>query len=552
MGKLVYSKQSCPKCGSSDALHVYEDEGILNGYCFSNNCYLPNYEGDTVTKVSNITKSAGLNWEQEYNEAVTVRANILKDRGISQAACNFYGIRVKHSPSTGVIEEHLYPYYKDGELVAFKARLVESKDFFVRGNGKDLNFFGQSLAGGGGKFIIVVEGELDCAAAWDMLQQRGKDYRVVSVPNGAQSNMQKHVQWLEGFEKVVIAFDNDEAGQKGAKALAKLLSPGKAFIAKLEEKDPNEYLKLNKAQEFLKVIWNAQRYGPTSIVSGVDTWDRVKDPNLYRPPSIQYPAAWSKLNDMVYGIRKGELDTWTSGTGMGKSTVFRELQYHLINNTEDNIGVISLEEPLEETVTHIMGVHLQKRLLLPDVVVSEEERRSAWEATSGTGRIHFHDTFGSLREDDVLGSLRYLAVGLNCKYLMLDHLSIVVSEYAMEGGERERIDTIMTKLKALTVELGIWIGLIVHLRKVSPGTKPFEEGAIPSMDDLRGSGGIKQLSNNIFAVSRNQKGKTTLEQNTCHLHVLKCRLTGRLGPADTLLFNENTGRMDSVSDMRIF
>jgi len=105
----------------------------------------------------------------------------------------------------------------------------------------------------------------------------------------------------------------------------------------------------------------------------------------------------------------------------------------------------------------------------------------------------------------------------------------------------------MTKLKNLTQELGIWLGLVVHLRKVGQG-KSFEEGAVPSLDDLRGSGSIKQLSNGVYALSRDQQCHNVAERNTSQVHVLKCRFTGRTGEADKLLFEDDTGRMVAVMD----
>lgn len=232
---------------------------------------------------------------------------------------------------------------------------------------------------------------------------------------------------------------------------------------------------------------------------------------------------------------------------MGKTAALRELQYHLLNHTKENIGVIALEEPLVDSVEALMALHLNKRIQLPDVreTVSDEELYNAWLATSGTNRIHYYDHFGSVDDESLISKIRWMAGSLGCKYIFLDHLSIVVSEFADQGGERERIDTIMTKLKKLTQELGIWLGLVVHLRKVGGGTS-FEEGAVPSLDDLRGSGSIKQLSNSVYALSRNQQHGDEVVRNTSTIHILKCRFTGRTGVADKLYFNDSTGRLEPV------
>lgn len=123
----------------------------------------------------------------------------------------------------------------------------------------------------------------------------------------------------------------------------------------------------------------------------------------------------------------------------------------------------------------------------------------------------------------------------------------MVSEFAGDGDERRQIDTIMSKLKNLTQELGIWIGLVVHLRKTSAGAS-FEQGAVPSTDDLRGSGSIKQLSNGVFAIARDQQHDNDYVRNTSSVHSLKCRFTGRTGPAGWLHFDGASGRMIPVGD----
>jgi twinkle protein len=356
------------------------------------------------------------------------------------------------------------------------------------------------------------------------------------------------VDWLEQHQHIVLCFDQDEPGKKITKEAIDLFSPGKVKTMTFSEKDANVMLQAGKTEEFYKSLFQATAARPDGIISGADTWDRIK--NRPKVDSIPYPDGWNSLNRMTYGMRIGELDTWTSGSGMGKTQVVRILQKHLLEKTEDSIGIIALEEPLEDTVEALMALEMRKRISLPDVrgTISDEEMHTAWKAVAGGNRIHLYDHFGSVDDNSLIKKITYMAKALDCKYIFLDHLSIVVSEFASEGGERERIDSIMTKLKNLTQSLGIWLGLIVHLRKTTGGGKSFEEGAVPTLDDLRGSGSIKQLSNNVYALSRDQQAEDDDLRNTSHLHVLKCRFTGRTGPADFLFFDDKTGWMTPVDN----
>ncbi len=193
----------------------------------------------------------------------------------------------------------------------------------------------------------------------------------------------------------------------------------------------------------------------------------------------------------------------------------------------------------------MLSLHLNKRITLPDVKVTEEVEKQAFDDIFSSGRFTLYDFFGGMDDDTLFSKLRYFtSTGHNI--IFLDHLSIIVSEFASDGGERERIDTIMTKLAKLVKETGVIIFLVVHLKKSDSSRRSFEEGATPTLDDLRGSASIKQLSWDVLALSRNQQHPDLHCANTTELTVLKCRFTGRTGSAGFLKFDETTGRMLST------
>lgn len=539
---------SCNKCTSSDGLAVYTPgDDTYNGFCYVCQQYDPNPYGNN--KNNKVERTDTLQEFESVDSILEYPVRELTTRGIRAEIAERYGVHCGINTTTGETIEHFYPYYSGSELTGWKVRILPKKFASSIGDIKSPDFFGQHLCGTGGKMLVITEGECDAMATYQMFQDKGKNYRVCSLPTGANIKaIKQHIEWLESFDTIILCPDQDEPGKKVAQQISDILTPGKVKIMSFSEKDPNAMLLANKGNEFFKSLFDAAVVRPDGIVSGKDTWERLQA----RPTvlSMAFPPHWEIMNQKTYGMRLGEIDAWTSGTGMGKSQLIRELEYHLLHTTDDNIGIIALEEPLEDSVEELMSLHLNKRILLPDVrdTITEEERYEAWQATSGTDRIHFYDHFGSVDDESLVSKIRYLSRGLDCKYIFLDHLSIVVSEFAAQGGERERIDTIMTRLKKLTQELGIWIGLIIHLRKNIGGGKSFEEGAVPTLDDLRGSGSLKQLSNNVYALSRDQQAKNDINRNTSQLHVLKCRLTGRTGDADYLYFDDKTGRMVAGDD----
>ena len=66
--------------------------------------------------------------------------------------------------------------------------------------------------------------------------------------------------------------------------------------------------------------------------------------------------------------------------------------------------------------------------------------------------------------DQVVARVRYMAKALDCKIIILDHISILVSG-GQHGDERKALDEIMTKLRSLTQDTGITLFAVSHLKR---------------------------------------------------------------------------------------
>lgn len=204
--------------------------------------------------------------------------------------------------------------------------------------------------------VTVTEGEVDALTVSQLFDNK---WPVVSVPNGAAGaarTVKSQIAWLEKFESVVFAFDQDDAGRKAARDCAMMLSPGKAkIVSAMPMNDPNECLVAGMGKELVSSIWGAKTYRPDGVVPGEELWEVII--NNEETESIPYP--WTGLNDKLFGIRRGELVTLTSGTGIGKSSVCRELAYHLMRQG-NKVGYIALEESVKRSAEGIMGIYLNK------------------------------------------------------------------------------------------------------------------------------------------------------------------------------------------------
>ena len=472
---------------------------------------------------------------------VTIGAAVsgIHKRSLSEATCRAFGVTVEFDQQ-GNIDKHFYPFYhpETGELIASKVRNVPNKAFYATGDLASSGLFGQNICRGRGKYITITEGEIDALSVYEMF---GQKFDVVSLKAGAsaaEKEIKANLEFLEGYDNIVLCFDNDKAGNLAVENVKDIFSPNKLKICKLPMKDASEMLVGNKITEFTKVWWDAKVYRPDGIVAGEDTWDALVNKRAVK--STPYP--WEGLNTITKGHRPYELVTITSGSGMGKSQFIRELEYDLLQRTDANIGVLALEEDVPRTTLGIMSVAANRPLHLEEDT-PVDQLRPYWESTLGTGRYYLFDHWGSTSTDNLLSRVRYMAKALDCKYVILDHLSIVVSGQE-NGDERKAIDEIMTKLRTLVAETGIGLFLVSHLKRVTG--KAHEDGGNISLQDLRGSQSIAQLSDIVIGMERNQQHEDLDVRNTTCVRILKNRYTGQTGPACWLRYETQTGRMLEV------
>ncbi len=511
----------CPECGSDDNLAVYSDG---HKFCFGCNHYEAG-DGGVHDQVAP-KRAAGL-IRGEYKA--------LLKRGINEKTVRKFGYQVGTFSGSPV---QIAPFHdKDGVICAQHVRFP-NKDFIWLGESKQADLFGQHLWRDTGKMVVVTEGEID---AMSISQLQDNRWPVVSLRSGAaggRKDIAKALPWLEGFETVVLAFDNDEPGKNAASECALLLTPGKAKIWSIELKDANEYLVAGRTKELLDAIWGAKVYRPDGIVAAEETWDLLVEESP--GDSVAYP--WTKLQEMEDGLRLGEIVTFCAGSGVGKSQVCRELTIHLARAGQ-KVGVIALEENVKRSIRGLVSILVNKPIHKDSVrnALSGADLKEAWNFLGG--KVFFYDHRGVLDSDKILQRMRYLYHACGCKYIVLDHVSLIVSGNA-EGDERRNIDNLMTGLRQLVSELNFCLLLVSHLKR--PDGKPLEEGGRTSLSLLRGSGSIGQISDTVIGQERDQQD----EERACitTLRVLKARFTGETGDAGELIYNRDTGRLAEMGE----
>jgi len=539
MTKTIKRHQPCPDCSSSDARAEYDD----HWYCFScriytkkdltsfsnrGTIYLEEEENNKVDRYS-VTGDWLLNHyppRVDYNNKGNNIMNnnytyeYFKDyRGINKSTLEKYQVRTRILNNKPYSLE--FPYSNN----SYKIRLIDKKEFFTEGEFSNYLFGLNKFDPGSAKYITITEGEIDCLSAYQML---GSKYPALSVRNAAsaRNDCEKHWKYLNSFENIVICFDNDGPGQKAAQAVAGLFDVNKVKIVDLSQyKDANEYLKANKDADFVKAWWAAKAFLPKGIIG---EYSEIKSILSTEDAKSIAEFPWPTLNEMSYGIRSKEIVLLTAQEKVGKTEVMGAIEHHLLKMTDYNIGVIHLEEPEKRAIQRLIGYELNKPVHLPDSTVSPSDAFTTYEKlTKREGRLYFYSHFGSDDPDTILDAIRYLVVACHCKFIFLDHITMLVTGYEGDD-ERRKLDYISTRLAMMTRELDFCLFLVSHVN---------DEGK------TRGSRNISKIADLLVHLDRDITAESDVQRNSTSITVRGNRFASKSGPAGTLIFDPQTYKL---------
>jgi len=526
-----------PSCDSSDGRRKDKDDG--SSFCFSCNTRFPKGTSEAFVEAPVSPSQIRIG---AYQPKIT-RADIeeyksasYKSRGLGMAVMQFYKVKCGFD-DRGNKDSFYFPY-SDG----YKRRKLPKEFTWV---GKAGGLFGKGCFSGNGKRLVITEGEFDALAVQQAyIQKYDKTYPVVSLPSASGlAELLKERQWIRSFEEVILCFDEDEAGRNALDEAIKIVGYDKARVTKLPRKDANAVLLEDDFETLIRAIWNAESRMPTGILSTEEVWKQLSEYNSL--PSMPYPDCLGGLNDKLKGMRNGEISLFVSGTGCGKSTMMREIILEVLAESDEKVGIVSLEESPAETARKLAGMHLRRNPAEDEI--SLEDIKVGFDKVFKDDRITLLDHQGSIGESSIIEQLEYMAL-TGCRKIIVDHITILVSEGAEGLYGNEATDKVMNDLAKLVKRHDLWIGLVSHLRKAPTDKKSFEEGRMPSLDDIKGSGSIKQVSYDIIGFARNLTAETDEARNKVEISVLKCRYTGLTGRVNGCEYLYNEGRLRSLDE----
>lgn len=515
MSKFLHH-DNCPSCGSRDNLAVYDDG---HSHCFG--C---GYTEKGNKKIETRERAT----DRLLTPLPMKQMPALKERGIDQASVNKYKVSVNTNPDNDI--EAVFPLFDDsGQHVANQVRRA-GKQFRCEGNLDTAGLFGQQAFQPGGKSITITEGFFDAMAVYQLTGSRYPSVGVMSA-SSAKKEVIRNFEYINSFSSVVINFDSDKPGQDAAKAVASLFQPGKIRILKLDKaKDANEYLINGWVKEFIDAWFRAPSYTPEGLRVGSDLWSDI----INRRESFTVPYPFEGLNKLTFGLRLSELVTITADSGVGKTQVLKTIE-HLLLTHEDikkngyGVGLMHLEESNGDTALGLISIHNGVPYHLPTIDRPEDDIRRAYDDLLNNNKFVLFDHFGSNDIHVILDKIRHMSA-MGCKYIVIDHLSIIVS--GNEGDERRQLDEITTKIKTLCMELDLAVIAVVHTNRNG---------------QIRGTAGIEQLSNMVFRLERDKMDTNEWRRNITKFMVMKNRFSGYTGVACYLSYDKDTGLLSELS-----
>lgn len=535
-----------------------------------------------ITTTENTTNSID---EKKVTDLLPGEHRALEERGLTLETCMKYNIRVNtYTGDIGgqrVINKpiKIFPIYHNGKVIKQKIKTRDNTKLMTqRGDTGSMNLFGQNLFSPTKNVpIIVTEGEEDAPAIYQMTDGL-PSVSITRGAGGARKELAEHIVYLSGFKSVILAFDNDEAGQKafdecvvGSPGKPPLFEPGRVKKATFSLKDANDMLLAGKKSEVIKALWNAEIIKPKTLVTMRDIRERI----LVKP-EYGSPWPWQSMTKATYGRRKGELYLLAAATSVGKTEFIKQIISYNLGNGE-KIGYFQFEQLPEVSSQRLISDKLNSRIYIPGQPWDVDKINEQIDLYQDD--IHFYDnTAGHPTLENIMLNIRFLKNCYNVEFFVLDNLKSLAVNPIIDGKRvpgYEYASHAMGLFSMLCRQLNINIFVINHLsedkiqKQMYLSSSPknpkeylnrtaedmnkylnkvgadWETGRCPTIANIFGGGNIKDLTDYILVLARNRMSEDLEEKRTTRVRFLKTRFDSTFeGYEFRLKYNFSTGHLE--------
>lgn len=381
----------------------------------------------------------------------------------------------------------VFPYRREGELLNIKylhlERKAGKKNIRVE---KDCEpcLFGWDVIKNEIRIIVICEGEIDAMSFYEYGVQ------ALSVPfGGGGGNKQQWIETeyanLDRFSEIYLCLDNDEAGKEGAQEIARRLGAHRCRIVTLPYKDANECLMKGVTQDqIFECLKQAESLDPEELRKPKTYMGEVVElfyPTGGKKPGFDFP--WKKV---PIRLLNGELSIWTGINGHGKSLLLGQVLNHA--GTQKHSSVIASfemapEKTLGRIVRQMTGQERPPQSEIMDAVLFLN------------GYMWIFDLVGTAKKERLLEVFRYAYQRYGITQFVIDSLMKCGINEDDYNAQKAFVDTLCDFAKSTKTH----IHLVAHSRKGGSELDP------PNKMDVKGTGSLTDLADNLFCVYRNKK-----------------------------------------------
>lgn len=381
--------------------------------------------------------------------------------------------------------------------------------------------------------LLIVEGEIDMASAIE-----AGYYNTVSIPLGANNFqwIEENFDWLEQFETIIIASDNDKAGDNMRnECIYRLGSWRTKYIEypkfkeledgrKIPISDMNDTFQLLGAGYVLNMIINAK---DTPVDSVVDFSD-VEDIDISTIDGIE--TGIQQFDQEMMRLFYGSFNIVTGTNGSGKSSFLGQITCNSIEQGKD-VWMYSKELPNYMTKNWIDSIYAGVRNVTEHTnntgskyyTVKKEAKQKIDEYYRGHFKL-YKDEWGNTIED-IKKSMEDCVRKFGSKLFIIDNLSAINFDCSDNEKWSKQVDLINYCIQ-FAQKFHVVVILVIHPKKIETYRRL-------TKFDVQGLGTVVDLCHRLISLYRVQKKEKEDIKNPIKYDVicdvLKDRLRGREG-----------------------
>lgn len=389
-----------------------------------------------------------------------------------------------------------FPFLRSDELLAMKfllpkAWVNEEKNRWWKTADSEPCLWGWHGISEHCEDVVITEGEIDALSCYSV------GFNALSIPSGANdidSWIEEEFDRLQRFKTIRLCLDNDEPGKEATEKIAKRLGMHRVLFVNLKEKDANETLIKHGKEELIKLIMNAVPRDPEVIKRPKDYIKELMellDPD-YEMNGSKLP--WEKC-DKLFSFKKSDISLWTGYNGHGKTQLLNFVALASMAKNEKWMIYTPEMTPrnlLKRLLTQSMGKRIESIHDAPS-----DHIKAAIEFLND--KLFIYDSQRTEPIEKILEAFAYVKNRYNVNNFVIDSLQKCGLPEGGDG-ELQAQKRFMDRLCEFKTMYDCHIHLVAHPRKSKT-----DETIAPTKQDIKGSGSICDLVDNVLIVQRNKK-----------------------------------------------